>query len=161
MVWLPISHRVRAGILGALPAASEERVPQPTLIALLDTLIPSDTTPGAGAVGLLNQFMALAARDTAFRRLIVDGCRWLDLRARAEFEAPFAELGVVPRESIVEQAATAPARSMPREFFQVAWDEAIFHYYADPRSWPGLGFDRPPQPLGYPDHADAPHNTVG
>lgn len=154
--WLPISHGVRAGILGTLPAVPHQRVSQPTLAALLDTLIPDDSTPGAVAIGLLEGFMVRVAGDTAFRDLMGDACRWLDLRARAEFGAPFAELEAGARESIVDQAAGAPPRSMPREFFQAAWDEAVFQYYADPRSWPGLGFDRPPQPLGYPDHADAP-----
>ncbi len=160
VVWFPISHRARAGILGALPIATEERVPQATLVAVLDTLIPEDTTPGAEAVGLLDEFIAIALRDPAFRRLMVDGCRWLDTRAGARFDTRFAELDEPNREQIVEEAASAPVGSMPREFFQAVWDEAIFHYYADPRAWPGLGFAAPPQPLGYPGHADAPHTAA-
>ncbi len=41
-------------------------------------------------------------------------------------------------------------------FFTQVREDAFSFYYANPSSWKGLGFDRPPQPLGYADYDREP-----
>ena len=48
-------------------------------------------------------------------------------------------------------------RSLQRGFFTVTRVIAFDLYYADPATWAGIpGYRGPPQPEGYPDHADPP-----
>lgn len=153
----PLSGRsARAVALTGNEGARSQHIDSDTLAAHLDTLIPADNSPAAVELGVMDKLLARAARDAAYRRLLVRGCQWLDARSRSMFGAGFSTLDLAKRERIVAAAADSPPRSVPRVFFRVTWDDAVFHYYADPRSWPTLGYAGPPQPRGFPDHARAP-----
>jgi hypothetical protein len=127
-----------------------------TLDALLDTLIPSDATPGAVQLGVARKIFDKASEDAGYRRLISKGCGWFDRKARGRGADGFPSLGEREREELVEQAEKADAGSVPGIFFERLRADAFFHYYAHPASWQGTGYKGPPQPDGYPDYADAP-----
>ncbi|MGE5300269.1 MAG: gluconate 2-dehydrogenase subunit 3 family protein [Acidobacteriota bacterium] len=127
-----------------------------TLEALLDTLIPSDTTPGAVQLGVSRKILGKAFEDSEYRRLVRKGCDWLDRMAGDHKVNSFSSLGGREREELVGQAEEAPAGSLPRIFFERMRAEAFFHYYAHPASWKKIGYTGPPQPDGYPDYAAAP-----
>lgn len=145
-----------AGLAGGLwrgrgaRAADEER----TFRAYLDTLIPGDAeAPGALALGLPEQLRAGAAADA-----IAPFCAWLDARAREAGGVSFADLRVGQREAIVEMAELAVPDSLARRAFRRTRHEALARYYADARSWPGIGYRGPPQPDGFPDYAQPPRD---
>jgi hypothetical protein len=127
-----------------------------TLEALLDTLIPSDETPGAIELGTLGKIRLLADRDYQYRRLLKSGCAWLNDKAAEQNTDTFSSLSAAKREEVVRQAAGSRPESMPRLFFERIRSDAFDHYYAQPESWRALGYKGPPQPEGFPDYADAP-----
>lgn len=130
------------------------------LLAWIDTLIPAEPDfPGALALGVADRIAAAIARDPQYAKLTEKALRWIDDRAREMGSAHFAELPNAQRHDIVAAAAASPSGSTPRTFFQATLDDALFHTYADPRAWVGLGYMGPPQPVGFPDHT-APPKTV-
>jgi len=126
------------------------------LAALLDTLIPRDQSPGATDAGVHRVLLAKAARRAGYRGLLRAGCGWLDAQAPREGAAGFAALDAAARGRVVERAAAAAQGSLERRFFERVRDDAMFVYYAQPASWSSLGYRGPPQPVGFPDHAQPP-----
>ncbi len=127
------------------------------LRAWVDTLMPAEPDfPGAIALGVGDKIAAAIERDPAYAKLTLAAMNWLDLRAREEGVAAFAELPEAHRAAIVAAAAASAVGSPQRTFFQASLDDALFHAYADSRAWAGLGYAGPPQPIGFPDHAVAP-----
>jgi len=140
-------------------AAARLRVvkdPLASLPAFLDTLLPADgDSPGASALDLHRRVMA-HIRTAGGRRFIAWGCGWLDGEARRRGAPDFASAGPGVRERIVAQMAGFPPARREYVFFDAVRADAFRLYYADPRSWPALGYDGPPQPAGFPDHASPP-----
>ena len=68
----------------------------------------------------------------------------------------FADLPPDTQEEIVIQASQARRGTLPRVFFEANREYGFRAYYADPASWPSLGYRGPPQPDGFMDHAEAP-----
>ena len=129
---------------------------RPTLSAFLDTLIPDDDIgPGAIALSIDGKFLAAAARGRD-RPFLMAGLEWLDDRARQLGAASFAALEEAKRRGIVAEAAAAAAGTMQHRFFRSARYAVFYHYYADPRAGAAIGYDGPPQPLGFMDYAAAP-----
>ena len=141
---------------------SEEAVPEvapeplQAFPAYVDTLIPEDETPGGVALGVDRQIVATAKNDDKYRYLLSRGCRWLDEQARQHGADNFAALQLGDREAIVSAAEASPARSLAHVFFDATRDDALFFYYSNPNSWPGLGFKGPPQPAGDKEYARPP-----
>jgi hypothetical protein len=132
-------------------AADDER----TFRAYLDTLIPEDgDAPGALALGIPER---MRAAGTA-AELIAPFCSWLDARARKAGGGSFADLAAGDREVIVQAAESAVPDSPARHAFRRTRHEAFALYYADARSWPGIGYRGPPQPDGFPDYAQPPQD---
>lgn len=125
-----------------------------TLEAFLDTLIPSDETPGALQLGVAEKILAKASGDSQYRRLIRKGCAWLDRRAGSKPGAGYSSLNEKRQEEIVGESAGSPAGSVPRIFFDIVRSDAFYYYYAHPASWTGLGYQGPPQPYGYPGYTE-------
>ena len=123
-----------------------------TFESFLETLIPSDETPGALQLGVGKKILEKASQDVKYRRLMRDGCAWLNRRARERAGAVFLSLDESRREDIVGESAGSPAGSVPRIFFERMRSDAFFQYYAHPAAWKGLGYKGPPQPDGYPDY---------
>jgi hypothetical protein len=129
---------------------------QKTLEAFLDALIPSDITPGAVELGVPERIRLLAYRDYQYRRLLRNGCAWLNDKATKQNFETFYALDTAGREKVMQEAAESGPESMPRLFFERIRSDAFSHYYAQPVSWGTLGYKGPPQPDGFPDYADAP-----
>jgi len=131
-----------------------EADPLRLLGAWVDTLIPADgRSPAASEVGCERLLRRQAQSIESARRLLIGGCRWLE-RQSAAGPRTFAELPEPERERIAALAANAPPGSLPRLFFGFTRSEVFHHYYAQPESWGALGFAGPPQPNGFPDHAE-------
>lgn len=131
---------------------SEEK----TLAALLDTLIPDDDVPGALQFGVAEKIQEKARGDHKYRRLVKQGCSWLEARAARLHAVNFASLGEKDRDAVLTLAMEGDADSLQRIFFQKMRSDAFYYYYSHPGSWPQLGYDGPPQPKGFPDYYAAP-----
>lgn len=127
-----------------------------TLACYLDTLLPADSTPSASQLGVDRALVTQAGRELFLARLLVRGCSWLDTEAAKRGSSDFATLGASDQEIVVSIAERSPRDSLPRTFFDTILPLAYREYYARPESWIGLGFAGPPQPLGFPDHAEPP-----
>lgn len=131
-----------------------------TLEAYLDTLIPADETPGATQLGVAEKIMAKAAENSEYRRLIEQGCDWLDGEVRKYGAGRFADLSAAQREQVVTLAAAGKGGIPALIFFHETRDDAFFYYYAHPRSWSALGYAGPPQPKGFMNYAEPPRRKV-
>ncbi len=123
-----------------------------TLGAFLDTLIPSDETPGASQLGIAEKLLTGISRDRNYRRTIREGCAWLNRKAKKYGAPDFAGLREQQKEEIVAEAETGPAGSLHRLFFEKLRSEAFSCYYACPETWKTLTYQGPPQPDGYPEY---------
>ncbi len=124
--------------------------------AYVDTLIPDDETPGGVSLGVDSQIVAKAKNDADYEYLLKRGGQWLDEQARQRGADSYTALPPADREAIVSVAQASPERSLARVFFDATRDDALFFYYSNPASWPGLGFRGPPQPQGYADFTRSP-----
>lgn len=130
---------------------------QADLRAWVDTLLPAEPNfPGGLALGVAEQIATTIAREPAYAKLTQQAWIWLDARVREAGSDVFSELPASQRHDLVAAAAASAPGSTPRTFFQATLDDALFHAYADPRAWAGLGYAGPPQPIGFPEHAAAP-----
>lgn len=158
-----------AGALSALPLAwwlERRRAPlevlqgrlRPALRQCLDTLLPADAlTPAATELELDTELLAALARLPArHSRLCQQGLEWCEQQAREHYDQDFALLGAAECDAILQQAAEAPAASMPARFLQRLRDQAFELYYAHPEALAGIAGGGPPQPLGYPHYAEPP-----
>jgi hypothetical protein len=143
-------------VLSAPTDKTVQRISLGALAPYLDTLIPADSTPSASQLGADEAIIALARRRERLARLVGLGCAWLDQQAVERGAADFAALPQAEREAVVALAEGSPPRSVPRAFFSFTQHQVFTHYYAQPESWQGLGFDGPPQPVGFPDFAQPP-----
>jgi hypothetical protein len=114
-----------------------------TFTAFLDTLIPSDETPGALKLGVAEKILNKASQDAQYRRLIRKGCAWLDRKARGRGGAGYSSLDEGNREVVMGELVGVAAVSVPGIFFEQMRSDALFHYYAHPASWRGLGYKGP------------------
>jgi len=130
-----------------------------TLGAWLDTLIPADETPSATQLGVDRMMLAAARNDSDYRIVLDFGRKWLDAQARSRGATEFAALDVAGREAIAARAAGAG--EAPEYYFYLSTrEEAFAFYYAQPESWPGMGYRGPPQPLGHMDYARKPGHGI-
>ena len=148
--WMQLRRSFASVVKGA--SRDEDRLR--ALPSYLDTLIPADRwSPAATAVSVDRRIVEKSRADDAYHRLLTDGCDLLDETARRFAGDEFAAIAEDRRETIVGYLAAAPAGSAPRAFFEATRRDAFRFYYARPESWAALGFDGPPQPTGFPDHA--------
>lgn len=123
----------------------------------LDTLIPDEEGgPGTVTAGVGETLTAAAEAVPQARKLIVEGCRWLDGEAEKAGARSFAELGEEDRNTIVGRAAQSAPQSAPRRFFDQMREITFFLYYGSDAGWQAIGYDGPPQPIGFPDYAEPP-----
>ena len=127
-----------------------------TLRTLLDTLIPADASPAASALGIDRTLLELAVRNEDYSRLLDEGAAWLDRSARALGAQSFAAGTEEQRIAIVRQAERARPQTLPRRLFERVRYDALRLYYAQPATWPSVGYAGPPQPVGFPDFERPP-----
>lgn len=146
----------REAFAAAIGGQSGQTYPLTALGPYLDVLIPRDETGSATDFGVDGRIVGVARRNPRHMRLLRAGCKWLDVQAHKQKATGFASLDPASQEAIVARAAKARERSLPRVFFDNTREDAFHAYYADPASWKSLGYAGPPQPRGFPDHAEAP-----
>lgn len=128
-----------------------------SLRAWVDTLLPADgPMPGALVVGVAERIEAAATPGSEAEVRLAAGLAWVQAQAVAHGAIGLAQLDEAAREAIVARAAASAPGSAARVFFQSTLDDTLYHHYADPRSWVGLGYDGPPQPRGFADHQRPP-----
>ncbi len=126
------------------------------LPAFVDVLIPRDRTPSATELNVHETLLGNGQREPMLHLLLTQGCRWLDEQADKRGGVRFADLEEADQIAVVRKAAGTREGFMGRYFFDRIRERAMAIYYARPESWPGSGFERPPQPVGYPDYAKPP-----
>ena len=117
----------------------------------LDTLIPGGDAPSASETGVKTAILSNAASDPRRRRLLLRGCRWLDVQALRRGASKFSALTPSLREEVVSIAAASKRRTVPRVFFDQVRKDAFEHYYLQPAVWRWLNYPGPPQPKGFID----------
>ncbi|WP_309005840.1 gluconate 2-dehydrogenase subunit 3 family protein [Pelagicoccus sp. SDUM812005] len=123
----------------------------------VDTLLPRDgSSPAASELQVHQQIVAKAAETPHYTRLLRAGMQWADKQARDRNASSFLSLHEAGREAIVAQAEAMGTKTMPGMFFYQTLKDARQFYYEHAASWPGVGFPHAPQPLGFPDYAEAP-----
>jgi hypothetical protein len=137
----------------ASPAASFEE----TLADYLDTVIPGDElSPGAVELGVLQPILEEAKTDPNVQNFLEEGVRWLNEEARKQGAEDFAGLSEDGRDQVVAAAEAAKAGSLENEFFRATRYVVFRLYYMEPQAWPAIGYDGPPQPVGFPDYTAPP-----
>ncbi|MCP3867850.1 MAG: gluconate 2-dehydrogenase subunit 3 family protein [Gammaproteobacteria bacterium] len=154
--WGALSLKLR-GVFAASISTGEGTDSSVCLSAFLDTLIPDhETFPGASHFGISEAILLSASVVPAHRKLIDNGCRWLDIQSKKRYGSRFDGLREGQRAHIVRIAESAPDGSLPRVFLLRTLEDAMERYYARPEVWTVLGFEGPPQPRGYPEFALTP-----
>lgn len=127
-----------------------------TLTVFLDTLMPADESPAASTLEVDHRLVQLAENDGGYRRMLQNGCQWLELAARREYRTGFTALTETQRIRIVELMEQTRSGTPAQVFFARVQYDLFEYYYSQPASWTGLGIDQPPQPAGYTGYADPP-----
>ncbi len=160
-----------------------------TLVALAERIVPRDELgPGATDLGVADRIEYWLMQDahqlTQYRR----GLRWLDEAAAVMFGPgrTFVSLSVAEQIALLEEIERV-GRQLRRPavnvldrawrywdrlmtqlvglgtgvfFFDRVRDDVLAAVYTHPRMWARLGYDGPPQPLGYWDGADGTWNII-
>jgi hypothetical protein len=134
---------------GRLPALADQK---DTLVALVETLLPTDDTPGALALGVHDRVFAALNGDPRQTKLARAGIDWCDRAA----DGAFALLPSATRNEIVARAAAAERGQTQRDFFDQLRHLTLGFYLAHPESQRGLRYAGPPLPAGYADQALPP-----
>jgi len=144
--WLPAPMLLAAASGDTRPAAR-------SFAAFLDLLLPADEfSPAASEAGVDLALIEQARGDSQLGRLIELGVGWLDRQASTQGVTAFHELAEDRQLLIASIAERQRPGSLPRVFIENMRHHAFGHYYADPRSWAGLGYAGPPQPTGFMDY---------
>jgi len=121
------------GASQGLPASDRRR-----LRAAVDTIIPSEgRMPAASTVGGVAYIEGMAARDAAFRTLLVDGLRALETRSRAVWRRGFADTTAAQQAECMGHLETTNA---PAGFVAALRDAVYEAYYSNPEVWKRIGY---------------------
>ena len=154
----PLLGWYRSAIASLLGRSDPSITSLEALAPYLETLIPEDETPGAIALEIPAKMLEKASRDKGYRGLLERGSLYLETQAWRIGKPSFVALDEAQRIEIVERAASSPVGSFPRRFFDLTRYDALSFYYARLESWKSLSYPGPPQPVGFPDHDQAPGN---
>src|SRR5215470_3921911 len=91
-------------------------LPEATLRAYVDVLIPADETPSATALGVDKKLLVMAKGRPDYHRLLALGFDWLNTQAQFKHGRNFAQLDETSRDAIVGRAAAAGHGTPPRVF---------------------------------------------
>ena len=126
------------------------------LAGYLDVLIPPDDTAGAADLQVHIDIAKKAEGEREYRRVIKRGCRWLEREAAKTENTNFLALDENQRILVVARSAEAAPGSIENVFFEQLRSDGFHYYYAHPEIWPSIGFQGPPQPMGYLDYRFPP-----
>jgi hypothetical protein len=149
--WLLVFYGKWAGAQQTLAV-----LPTQELMLLVDTLVPADESPGAVALGIHTAIETSIRAHANYQELLLNGVAWLDRESERRFQARFSELPGESREFLLTVAENSPRNSAQRRLFTVLRKDVIQRYYTDPEAWVQLGFQGPPQPLGFMDFSKPP-----
>ncbi len=130
-----------------------------TLSVLLNTLIPSDETPGATELGVDKDIRTKMEKEPSYKKLVREGCNWLNNRAVERGSESFVALNETQRNYFVTLASSGKNNSLERVFFSNIRNDAFFYYYSHPTTWSALRYPGPPQPWGFKDYVNPPNMT--
>ena len=123
------------------------------LVALVDTLVPTDESPGAIDLGVHERLLDAARNSSQLRRQLRVGAQWLNQSAQRAFEDHFGELDLERREQIVAQLVEAGEQD---GFFRSVRSFVMRDYYAHAEVFASLHYSGPPQPAGFMDYTQPP-----
>lgn len=126
---------------------------QALLARYLDLLIPADETPGALDLGVHRRLFDRAAENDYLRNLLHQGCAWVERESGTE---PFLALSEDAQHALIARSERSERESVPYRLFERLRHFAFHDFYGDARSWASLGYQGPPQPLGFPDYRQPP-----
>lgn len=127
-----------------------------TVSRIVDLLIPADDTPGALALGIDREILAGIETRRWDARWVAEAVLWLDTQAHDDSSDDFVSLDAPRQVALLARMETAPDGSAPARVFRMLRQAAMTSFYGRPESWPSLGFDGPPQPVGFPGYAGPP-----
>lgn len=141
-----------AGALAASPPPFTD-AEVATFSALVESIIPTDTTPGARETGSAQFALAnIQGYGVAAVTGVKQALAAIDQISIAHFGQPFAALAAPARDAMVGIFATDPGFA---EFWEVARRLTVFHFYAQPAGYLPIGLPGPNVTRGgYPDADD-------
>lgn len=121
---------------------------QPTLKALVDTIIPADEFgPAASQTGAVEHLCSAMKGRISSRIQIRAAIAWLNWQAGGSFAMASAKTKI----QIVTELAQSPSGSNERRFYDWVRGQTMLHYYGSAARAQALGFVGAPQPTGHPD----------
>jgi hypothetical protein len=126
----------------------------PAIEQALDIILPDGEFPGHAATGVAAKLLEHFGKPSSLQVFLAEFVRTLDNLAEARGEAHFVALSERAKVAVI---ADAEQQRIPGYLF--LRNEAMQMHYSSPTAWPPLGFDHPPQPLGFLDYASPPRNA--
>jgi len=140
--------------VSAQPAPAQ--FPSQALQLLVDTLVPADESPGAVELGLHIDIEAGIRRRASYQELLVSGVVWFDRESEQRYQATFSQLSATARELLLTVAEKSPRASAQHRLFNVLRSDVMRRYYTRAEAWTLLGYQGPPQPLGFANYNKSP-----
>ncbi|HLT28283.1 MAG TPA: gluconate 2-dehydrogenase subunit 3 family protein [Zeimonas sp.] len=123
---------------------------------IVDLLVPADNSPGALQLGIDREVLSDIGDRGWNARWVAEAVLWLDTQAHADGGGDFLELDEARQLALLRRMETEPEGNAPARVFRLLRHATMTAYYARPETWPSLGFDGPPQPVGFPGYASPP-----
>jgi len=121
---------------------------QPTLTALVDTIVPEDEFgPSASQTGAVAAIQRRVNGDIARRMRLNGFLMWLNLRSGGSFALASEER----RLGLLNKIASGPTQSLERRYLMGLRSQTMRHYYGSAARAKQLGFVGAPQPEGHLD----------
>lgn len=152
--WFGIPAKLRRRFV---PITATERA---VVARIVDLLVPADETPGALQLGIDRTLLAEFESHPREAQRLSEALAWLDGEARTTGADDFLALDEAQQITLLTRMEAAPAGSAPAVIFRTLRQVTMSRYYAHPGTWPMLGFDGPPQPVGFPDYAMPPRSRA-
>jgi hypothetical protein len=146
--------RFRSILSPETPLSTLERL---EVSSFIDRLIPSDSFgPGAIELGIAEVLAGRITDNPDYLRLVRRALIWLDGEAIAQGAERFSALHDDRKDLLISRIEQMRDGHDVNRAFRRLLDDTLALYYTKPEAWPAIGYQGPPQPLGYLDHAKPP-----
>ena len=108
--------------------------------------------PGSKNIDIKNILLNFFSKNFLWARYFDKGFRELNTVAQSRFNKPLFRITGNKNKN---EVAVAMEKKKP-EFFKNFKNLVIKFYYSHPRSWKGLAYNGPPQPVGFSDYSLPP-----